>query len=304
MSKVRVRSLIGLGALGVAAFAGEATAQQAPSPTPPPASQGPAVPGAPAAPQEPALAPPAWQTPPPPEQSAPPPPPPSISVNESVEQDAGSAASAPETATQSGFETGLRTGIGLPLGNAGQDPGGVDRSVSDLTPWRMPIWIDVGYRTSDTTLVGAYVQMGLGASGDACANECDWTDIRVGVEGQWRLTPSEGMTPWLGAGFGYESLSIHSLEIIQVTRPGDADPTEFPARTTERLGGVELLLQGGLDFKVEESLWLGPYLSATVAQYFSDGFKCDFDDTCPAGGLDGAALHSWVGVGVRGTYFP
>jgi hypothetical protein len=37
----------------------------------------------------------------------------------------------------------------------------------------------------------------------------------------------------------------------------------------------------------------------------SDSFECDDGvSTCPAGDIEGSALHSWVGVGIRGSYNP
>jgi hypothetical protein len=77
-------------------------------------------------------------------------------------------------------------------------------------------------------------------------------------------------------------------------------------RTAERLGGPELLLQGGLDFAVEPALTIGPFVSATLGVYTRDGIKCQ-----PVGlpcatdtDVDGSGFHSWLGVGFRGTYAP
>lgn len=210
------------------------------------------------------------------------------------------------TASQTGFETGLRLGVGVPLGKGGRTLEGVERSLNDLTTWRAPLWIDVGYRVSPVTTVGAYAQLGVGGNGDACAGECDWTDLRIGAQAQWRFAPGSGVNPWLGVGLGYEWLSFRTLVRVPVPDPEPGDPESIPVRTAERLGGPELLLQGGLEFKVEDSFSVGPYASATVGQYLSDGIKCDPADLgCPeAPAIDGSGFHSWLGIGLRGTYTP
>jgi hypothetical protein len=217
------------------------------------------------------------------------------------------ASAAGERSARSGFETGLRVGIGLPLGKAGQNAANAERELSDLTPWRAPLWVDLGYRLSDTTTLGAYAQIGIGGSGDDCAGTCNWSDLRVGAQGQWRLAPGASVDPWLGVGVGYAWLTFRTLEIRRVPDPEEpAEMIDVPVRTAEQLGGPELLLQGGVDFQVEDSLSIGPYASATVGSYLSDGFKCQPEGfPCPTGSsIEGSGLHSWLGVGLRGSYAP
>jgi outer membrane protein len=199
----------------------------------------------------------------------------------------------------------MRLGLGVPLGKAGEDVLGAQRDVSDLTPWRAPIWIDVGYRASEVTTVGVYVQVGVGGNGDACAGECDWSDIRVGAQGQWRLAPGASVDPWLGVGVGYESLSFRTLQVVDVFDPEGGNAGQASVRTSERLAGPELLLQGGVDFRVEDWLSIGPYASATLGQYLSDDFKCRPNvGGCPESSLSGSGFHSWLGIGLRGSYAP
>jgi outer membrane protein len=192
------------------------------------------------------------------------------------------------------------------VGKGGRTLEGVERNLNDLTTWRTPFWIDVGYRLSPSTTVGAYAQLGFGGNGDACAGECDWTDLRLGAQAQWRLAAGSGVSPWLGVGLGYEWLSFRTLVRVPVPEPAPDDPEFIPVRTAELLGGPELLLQGGLDFEVEDSFSVGPYASATLGQYLSDGLKCDPAGLgCPvAPAIDGSGFHAWLGIGLRGTYTP
>lgn len=223
-----------------------------------------------------------------------------------TEDTGASASSDGAAASRTGFETGLRLGFGVPVGRGGRSLEGAERDLSDLTSWRAPLWLDIGYRLSQVTTLGAYAQLGVGGNGDACAGECDWSDIRIGAQAQWRFAPGSNVSPWLGVGLGYEWLSFRTLVSVPLPDPGPDDPDAIPVRTAELLGGPELLLQGGLDFKVEDSFSVGPYASATVGQYLSDRLRCDPRDFgCPeVPSIDGSGLHSWLGVGLRGTYTP
>jgi hypothetical protein len=221
-------------------------------------------------------------------------------------EDTGTSSSSDGGAvSQTGFETGLRLGVGVPVGKGGQSQEGVERNLNELTTWRAPFWIDVGYRLSQVTTLGIYGQLGVGGNGDACAGECDWSDLRIGAQAQWRFAPGSSVNPWLGVGVGYEWLSFRTLVRVPIPNPMPDEPESIPVRTAELLGGPELLLQGGLDFRLEDSLSVGPYASASVGQYVTDGIKCDLDLACPeAPSLDGAGFHAWLGVGLRGTYMP
>lgn len=224
-----------------------------------------------------------------------------------LEGDSGSDQAAPgDGSVESGIETGLRVGWGVPLGKAGESQRGTERELRDLTPWRAPLWLDVGYRISPQTTLGGYLQLGVGESGDACEGECDWSDIRVGLHGQFRLAaPSSPIQPWVGAGLGYEWLSFRTLAPVSVMDPESGELIDVPVRTAEQLGGPELLAQLGLDFRVEDSLVIGPYLSATLGQYLTDGYKCRPNISCTQeNALEGSGFHSWLGIGLRGSYLP
>ena len=241
--------------------------------------------------------------------------------------DAGGSEIAPESdevavglGDRTGFEAGLRVGATLPVGKAGRDAFGVGRDLKDLTAWRAPVWIDVGYHFSDVMTFGAYAQIGVGGNGDACerlqssgaemaelrGGDCDWSDIRLGAHGQWRLAPGAAVDPWLGLGLGYEWLSYRTALIADITDPATGNTQAVALRIAERLGGPELLLQGGIDFQVDDSLRIGPYASATFGKYLGDEYDCGIVTAdCPAGSsVEGPAFHSWLGLGLRGAYAP
>jgi outer membrane protein len=278
-------------------------AAQAPAPSAPPNAAAPAAapePVAPLAPSPAALSPAA----PSPDASAPAEPgDPSGDIDPTLDSSNASVAADRRT----GFTAGLRLGVGLPLGQAGHDLLlGSERDLKDLTPWRAPIWLDVGYSPTASTTIGVYAQVGTGGTGDACiASDCDWSDIRVGAELEWRILPGAPVNPWLGLGLGYEWLSYRALVTTDVP-DGEGGTGTFTGRYTERFGGPELMLHGGIDFQVEDALRIGPYASATVGQYMTDSYSCQpATPECPSNGsLDGAGFHSWIGFGLRGAYTP
>ncbi len=207
---------------------------------------------------------------------------------------------------RTGFTAGIRFGVGVPLGKAGQDVvTGVERELSDLTSWRAPVWVDVGYSLSSAFTIGAYAQIGVGGNGGACTADCDWSDVRFGAEAELRFAPGAVVNPWLGVGVGYEWLSYRVLSSMDVVdEMGETDTVT--GRATERFAGPELLLHGGIDFQVEDALRIGPYASATLSQYMTDSYSCQpSTPLCPDdGALEGPGFHSWIGVGLRGAYTP
>jgi hypothetical protein len=246
------------------------------------------------------------------------PPPPEAPAATPVAAEADAAAEPPTEQTppefRPGFEGGLRLGLGLPVGKAGQGADGVERDLSDLTEWRAPFWVDIAYRVSKVSSYGVYAQFGVGKTGDGCQGNCDWSDIRVGAQGQWRLNPDGSVDPWLGLGLGYEWLSYQTLTLIDVGIIDEetGNQTLIANRTTELIGGPELMLQGGLEFRVEDSLVIGPFVTASLGQYLGDSYKCDapIDLTeslapCPGGSaVEGSGFHSWIGLGLAGRYSP
>jgi hypothetical protein len=228
----------------------------------------------------------------------------SASALPASEADAGESTRVPvDPAHRSGFTGGLRLGVGIPLGKAGNDATGVERDLGDLTPWSVPVWVDVGYAFSGRFTLGAYGQVAVGGSGDACQGDCDWSSIRVGAQAELRFAPGAPVDPWLGVGLGWEWLSFRTLLNVPSADPS-ADPTRL--RATERIAGPELTLQLGLDFQVEDALRIGPYVAASAGPYVKDSYTCDpVNAFCPTGSsVDGGAFHSWLGLGLRGAYTP
>jgi hypothetical protein len=162
----------------------------------------------------------------------------------------------------------------------------------------------VAYRVSPGASYGLYGQIGFGAAGDVCPDggKCDWSDLRLGVQGLWRINPGADAEPWLGLGLGVESLNLQDA----ASRIDEASGQAFTVSVKENLLGPELLLQAGLGLRVDKWLQLGPYAAASLGTYLRDHYECELGDpvVCPGGSVNGSAFHAWLGVGIAGRYSP
>lgn len=221
------------------------------------------------------------------------------------------------------LEPGFRTGVGLGLGQAGSAANGTSRSLGQLASYRVPLWIDLVYRRTASQTVGLYGQYGQGPVGNDCRGECNWAELRVGVQAQWSFGSAGSTQPWLGLGLGYQWLSYRSItgldlaEFIDLSDLGldadSADELNLSLQRTEDFHGPELVLQGGMDFPIDDGVSVGPFLSAAFSSYLSNTRSCaetsasdvlPADIACPAVVDNGAGIHAWLTIGLRGTYAP
>ena len=159
--------------------------------------------------------------------------------------------------------------------------------MSDYVGGMIPIWLDLGYMVTPTIMVGLYAQygllMGVKAGGQDCPSgvSCSGNDIRIGLQGQYHLSPGESLNPWFGLGIGYEMLN-----------------TKYSGGGVDVKGGAKGLeyanLQGGADFKVAESFAVGPFVSFSLGQYS----KTSGDNSAD---IPEKAMHQWLTLGVKGT---
>jgi len=205
----------------------------------------------------------------------------------------------PSTArAEPGFEVGARLGYGIPLGEVAE---GSD--LSDGISGQIPIWLDVGYRPMDELMIGLYFQYGIGFIGGSFDEVCDLdgvdcsaSDIRLGVQAHYHISPLEQLDPWIGLGVGYEWISFGA--------------EGMGAEITTTADGFEFLnLQAGLDISVAEHFKLGPFLSFSLGQFGSASFECTGGPACGGtGSIDGdieeKGMHQWLVIGVRGAYTP
>ena len=190
-----------------------------------------------------------------------------------------------------GVDLGLRLGYGIPLGSMAENV-----KLNDLVSGQVPIWVDAGYRFNPNIMAGLYFQYGFGFVPDSgCANgvagiSCSASDIRFGIQGQYRFMPENSVNPWLGIGFGYEWLDWSASAGGQSQSAG--------------VHGFEFLhLQGGADFKVAESVGVGPFLDFSLGEYESGSADAGGLGSV-SGDINRKALHEWLTLGVRAVFDP
>jgi hypothetical protein len=195
------------------------------------------------------------------------------------------------------LELGARVAFGAPFGGATGTPGAdLNHVVSNTLA---PLWLDAGVRIASNWYVGGSFAYGVASTSDQLGQlgcnqvgvSCSASDVRLGANVQYHAIPGGRFDPWLGAGGGYEWLSLNV-------------GTASGQHESSGLSGWELVnLQAGLDFRVPSwGFGVGPFASVTFAQYSSASVPSDQNGGTVSQTLSNQGIHEWVLVGVRGDY--
>lgn len=214
------------------------------------------------------------------------------------------SASATALAQDKKIQLSLRTGYMIPMGAiqgsktttvAGVSFSQPESKLGDNVSGGIPLWLDAGYFVTPNILVGLYAQYAFisvkdydAAKGTGCPTgaDCSASDLRIGLQGQYHLSPMESLDPWFGLGVGYEAASVTAK----------AGGQEFSSSYT----GLEFLnLQGGADFKVADGFGVGPFVSFSLGQYSSA--KVESGGATISQDIDPKAMHEWLTLGVKGS---
>ncbi len=217
--------------------------------------------------------------------------------------DGGSSpvATAPPATTAepaSRFLLGLRVGPAVPAGNfAGYSSTspkpGESRAIRDEFKSAFPLTIEGAVRLTPSIAVGAYVSYGLlnlvpdaaiGLCSDPGAECTEGRLTRLGVQLQYRFEQVPHVTPWAGAGIGYEWASFKL-----------SDPTGSGTFTYK--GPEWFNLQVGADYHVTRRFTLGLAATMTFARYStveieSGGVKASLSPERPQ-------VHEWLHLAAR-----
>lgn len=200
-------------------------------------------------------------------------------------------AAAPAAAQREGDDTGLvlglRAGYGVPFGDLSRD----GPAVRDVVPAKIPLRLDLGYRFAARVQGELFLELAPARVADeACGagGSCEAYDLRFGLAVQLHLAPRAALDPWIALGAG--------VEVLRAERAAPAGA----GRTERTWFGVELpLVEIGVDLRVSARLTLGPYVSATLAEFTS------VEESPSDGGgttaVDARARHGWVQAGLKGT---
>jgi len=193
----------------------------------------------------------------------------------------------PDILAPRGWSFGLRVDVGFPIGSVDSASGGVvaggqvDDSFGDLFGTLFAFTGDVGYRLTPHWYVGGYFTGAISTHSTICHGEspCSLNDLRFGLDAKYIASPSSFVSPWIGAGFGWEIANMSTA---------DAAGAYY---------GPELLhLRTGLDFHVSPHLAIGP------EAMFSFGVFTHPLGTEPSGITFSTALHDWLMLGIGGHY--
>lgn len=205
----------------------------------------------------------------------------------------------PETAlsndappAREGFQLALRGGIGLPFGKSGGT-----ESMSDVFGNQAAFTVDIGGKLGRHVFLGAYLGLGVGGTSgkleDSCKqyDSCVTATFRIGAQVQYHVLPSEKINPWFGYGIGYEGSGA-------TAKKGSDEATVAAA-------GVEYgHFMGGVDFRLNKTFGIGPFIDFSLGQYSKVSYKVNDRETTNTVADNDQTLHQWVQLGVRGVFFP
>jgi hypothetical protein len=211
----------------------------------------------------------------------------------------------PSQRRNTGVEVEFRTGYGVPAGRATGDPRG---ALSDRFTGIVPIVFGLGYRIHRRASVGVFFQSGPsfvngepGAWTEQCSHyeySCSSSVLRWGAGARIHLMPDQRVDPWLGAGMGYEKMSLDGYFYDGM---GGRTESHWTA------SGLEFVnLDAGADFRMLSAFAIGAYVTVTVAHYsHQTQFYPIAGQRSPGGGrtdVSGDAIHEWIMFGLRLSY--
>jgi opacity protein-like surface antigen len=200
-----------------------------------------------------------------------------------------------------GIELGARLGYGVALGNVS---GAAGDSLGDYVNGVVPIWIEAGYRLPHPNLtIGAYFQYGAGMVNSSSANglsgfiqggnctssgvSCSANLVMYGLQAHYHFMPGARFDPWIGGGFGMESLNA-SISAGSSSVGASLSAFDF------------LIVQAGGDFQPSRSFGVGPAAWLGLGQF--GNLSVTHNGTTSSGGINNTSIHEWLSLGLRGVF--
>lgn len=198
-------------------------------------------------------------------------------------------------AAHTGLQLGLRTGVAVPFGEVENGA----RMSDSFTP-QVPIIADFGIKVAPDLFLGAYLGVSVGGVGDTVKQGCDAVGVdctavgtRFGIQAQYHFNPDGKWNPWIGYGIG--------LELLRASGSKNNDKLDAG------LFGVEFAhFMAGADYRVNEVVGLGPFADFALGQYGSTSLEATRNGVSRKsnGELADPALHEWLTLGLKVTFFP
>lgn len=199
-----------------------------------------------------------------------------------------------------GFALGLRAGYSLPLGSLAGSDRGENPKMSDVYSGAVPLQVDLGYFFNSNVYLGAYFQYAPVFLAEDCASgaSCSANQMRFGINASYHFRAGEKFMPWLGLGIGYEMLNTK----VSASANGMESSIGVGAR------GIEFAsVQGGADYRVNDTFSIGPYVSLAAGVYQTATTSLETKNVPILGdisesaseSIDNKAVHAWLSGGVR-----
>jgi len=184
---------------------------------------------------------------------------------------------------QAQWYAGARLGYAMAGGQAASGS-----NMSDGLKSQIPIQVEGGYRLLSKLAVGGYFSYGPGQVGSVCeGTSCSASVMRLGAEAAWQFDRWLTLLPWAGLGIGYEWANYQAKS--------GSDTLKLTYRGFEYLD-----LQGGLEYPLREGVSVGPFASFALARYTNLDVKSPLGNS--TGSIPSQATHSWLTLGVRGSW--
>lgn len=201
------------------------------------------------------------------------------------------------------FEVGARLGYAMPRGKMSEEAvmsaqGTTQRNeLNDVVEGQAPLGLELGVRPVPMLTLAGYVELAPGILGswpsdgcDALNHDCSTLGFRLGLMSYLHVLPHQQVDPWVGVGVGIEGLGIN-------------EEAAEDARFTLLYTGVEFPLRVGVDFKLTERFYLGPYVGYSFGTFSDVSLNCD-GSRCPedqSRDIEDTAGHSWYNFGAKLT---
>jgi len=194
-----------------------------------------------------------------------------------------------------GLQLGARIGYALPTGRFGGDASNASGSISDVETAIVPLGVDAGYRLTPHLYVGGTAVWAPGTApheaGNPCVQpgvSCFRQDAQLRGEARFYFAPDAKVGGWLSVGAGWEVASF-------------AQSVGSSTITATRTGPILPDMQLGFDIR-RGATAVGFYFGVSLAMYVTQGV--DPSSTPVATWFEEHAVHSWITLGMRGSYGP
>lgn len=158
----------------------------------------------------------------------------------------------------------------------------------------LPVSIGFGYRPSRFLSFGGTIEFAHVFVKDCASSECSSSDLRLGAELRFHITPDRRLSPWISLGLGYEK---YHLQI--------GNPSRDYSREVG-LAGYDLDLQIGAGIRVTRLMTIGPYVGLRVGAYGNFRFQDSSRGGGPRVDIDipdaSRVMHQWLTFGARGAF--